>query len=47
MCHFKIYIRLGTFRYNCTLGQLNNKGGGELHEIKQSRDKTEIGKVII
>ena len=38
---------LGTFRYNCTRGQLNNKGGEELHEIKQSQDKTEIGKEII
>ena len=47
MCHFKMYIRSGTFRYNCTLGQLNNNGGGEFHEIKQSRDKTEIGKLII
>ena len=32
------------FRCNCTLGQLNNEGGGELHEIKWSQDKTEIGK---
>ena len=39
--YFKIYIWLGTFRYNCTRGQLNNKGGGELHKIKQSWDKTE------
>ena len=37
---------LKTFRYNCTLGQLN-KGRGELHEIKRSRDKTEISKEII
>ena len=29
---------------NCTWGQLNNEGGGELNEIKRSRDKTEIGK---
>ena len=35
---------LGTFRYNCIRGQLNNEEGGELNEIKQSRDKTEIGK---
>ena len=33
-----------TFRYNCTWGQLNNKGGGELHEIKRRQNKTEIGK---
>ena len=45
--HFKTYIWLGTFRYNCTRGQLNNKGGEELHEINQSQDKTEIGKEII
>ena len=32
------------FRYNCNPGQLNKEGGGELHEIKQSQDKTEIGK---
>ena len=25
--HFKTYIRLGTFRYNCVRGQLNNEGG--------------------
>ena len=42
-----MYIRLGTFRYNCTRAQLNNKRGGGLHEIKRSRDKTEIGKEII
>ena len=45
--HIKTYTWLGTFRYNCIRGQLNNKGGGELHEIKQSQDKTEIGKEII
>ena len=44
---FKTYIRLRTFRNNCTRGQLNNKGGEELHEIKQSRGKAEIGKEII
>ena len=37
---------LGTFRYNSSQGQLNNKGRGELHKIKQSRDKTEIAKEI-
>ena len=37
-----MYIWLGTFSYNCTWSQLNNEGGGELYEIKQSRDKTEI-----
>ena len=42
----KIYW-LGTFRYNCTRGQLNNEEGGELLEIKRSRDKTEIGKEIL
>ena len=36
-----------TFKYNCAQGQLNNGKGGELDEIKQSRDKTEIGKEII
>ena len=41
--HFKTYTWLGTFRYNCIRGQLN-KQGGELNEIKQSRDETEIGK---
>ena len=35
------------FRFNCTRGQLNKEGGGELHEIKRCRDKTEIGKEII
>ena len=30
-----MYIWLGTFRYNCTRGELNNEGGGELHEIKR------------
>ena len=34
-------------RGNCTRGHLNNEGGVELHEIKQSRDKTEISKEII
>ena len=42
-----MYIWLGTFRYDCTGGQLNNKKEGELHEIKRSWDKTEIGKEII
>ena len=32
------------FRCNCARGQLNNEGGGDLHEIKRSQDKTEIGK---
>ena len=45
--HFKRYIWLETFRYNCTQSQLNNEGRGELHEVKRSRDKTEIGKEII
>ena len=40
-------IWLGTFRYNFTWGQLNSRGGGELHEIKQSRDQTKISKEII
>ena len=30
-----------------TRGQLNNEEGGEVHEIKRSPDKTEIGKEII
>ena len=47
MYHFKTCIWLGTFRYNCTQGQLNNEGGGELNEIKRSPDKTEIGKGTI
>ena len=38
---------MGTFRYNCSQGQLNNERRGELHEIKQSRDKTEIDKEVI
>ena len=33
-----------SFRYNCTRGQLNSEGEGELYETKQSQDKTEIGK---
>ena len=44
ICHFKTSIWLGTFRYNCTRSQLNNKGGGELYQIKRSRGKTEIDK---
>ena len=46
MYHFKTYTWLGAFRYNCKRIQLNNEGGGELHEINRSRDKTEIGKEI-
>ena len=42
-----IGIWLGTFRYNSSQGQLNNEGRGELHEIEQSRDKTEKDKEII
>ena len=42
--YFKTYVSLGTFRYNCARGQLNNEGGGKLYEIKRSRDKTGIGK---
>ena len=38
---------IGTFRYNCTRDQLTNEGGGEFNEIKQNRDKTEIGKEIM
>ena len=45
--HFKMYIGLGTFRYNCARGQLNNKGRGALHEIKRSRDKAKTGKETI
>ena len=54
--HFKTYIyvcihlyiyMIGKFRYNCKRGQLNNEGRGELQEIKQSRDKTKIGKEIM
>ena len=41
------HVWLATFTYNCTRGQLNNKGGGKLHERKRSPDKTEIGKGII
>ena len=39
-----MYIWLETFRYNSTRGQLNSKGGEELHEIKRSRDKIEADK---
>ena len=42
-----MYIWSGSFRYNCARGQINNKGGGELHVIKRSRDKTERAKEII
>ena len=45
--HFKTYIRLGTFRYNCVQGQLNNEGGGKLHEIKRNRDKAKTDKETI
>ena len=31
---------IGNFRYNCTRCQLINEKRGELHKIKQSRDKT-------
>ena len=31
---------------NGTQSQLNNEGAGELHEMKQSRGKMEIGKEI-
>ena len=44
---YMIGIWLETFRYNCSQGQLNNEGRAELHEIKQSREKTEIDKEII
>ena len=43
--HFKKYVRLGTCKYDCTRGQLNI-GGGQLHEVKRSRDKTELGKMF-
>ena len=36
--HFKTYIWLKAFTYNCTRGQLYNKRGGELYVIKQSQD---------
>ena len=35
---------LSIFLGGFTRGQLNNEGGGELHEIKRSQDKTEIDK---
>ena len=38
---------LENFRYDCTQGQLNNEWGGELLEMKPSRDKTKIDKEII
>ena len=44
---FKTYIWLGTFRYDCTWGHLNSEGGGELHAIKRSRNKMEIGKEMM
>ena len=44
--HFKTYISLETLRCNSAQCQLNNEGGGELHQIKRSRAKTEIGKEI-
>ena len=40
-------MHLGNFRYNCTQGQLNNEGGGDLHETNQSRDKMKKGAEII
>ena len=39
--HFKTYIWLGTFRCNCIWGQLNNEGGGELHEKKKKSRQNE------
>ena len=42
-----MYIWLVNFRYDCTRGQLNNEGEGELQELTQSQDKTEIGKEIV
>ena len=45
--HFKTYTWLGTFRHNCIRSQLNNEGGGELHKIKRSWNKTVITKEII
>ena len=42
-----MYIWLGTFRYNCTRGQLNNEGGRKFHQMQQSRNKTETDKEII
>ena len=42
-----MHVRLKTFRYNYARDQLNSKGGGKLHEIKQSRGKMEIDKEII
>ena len=38
---------LGAFRYNCSQGQLNHEGRGEINEIKQSQGKTEVDKEII
>ena len=35
--YFKTYIWLATIRYNCTRGQLDNKGGEELNEIKHEK----------
>ena len=37
-------VKITHLHINCTQGQLNNEGGGELHEIKGNQDKTEIGK---
>ena len=42
-----MHIWLRTFRYNCTRGQLNNKGGQQFHEMKGSQGKTEIDKEMI
>ena len=45
--HVKMYVLMEAFKYFFTQGQLNNEGGGELHKMKGSWDKTEIGKEII
>ena len=42
--YIKTHIRLGNFRCNCTRGQLNNKKGEQLHEIKRGSRQTGIGK---
>ena len=45
--HFAQVINFCERAYrNDTQSQLNNEGAGELHEMKQSRDKMEIGKEI-
>ena len=43
----KCFRCLKEFSRRFTRGQLKNEGGRELHEIKRSPDKTEIGKEII